>query len=120
MSKRAPLRLVASGGIASPKAAGRSEVAVLDSYRGKRRRTPRTAIARLITHGQTQTVRLPSQFRLPGNRVRLRRLGTGILLEPIPSDPDAWSADQDRFADTPFTGDGQDQPPAPAAWDTSV
>jgi antitoxin VapB len=76
-----------------------------------------TAIARLFTHGRSQAVRLPKEFRLPGDRVRVRRMGDGVLLEPIASDVDAWFAELDRFADVPLFEEGRNQPPAPAGED---
>ncbi len=42
-----------------------------------------TAIAKLFRNGRSQAVRLPQQFRFAGDRVRIRRLGRGILLEPL-------------------------------------
>lgn len=72
-----------------------------------------TAIARLFTHGRSQAVRLPKEFRLPGDRVRVRHMGDGVLLEPIASDIEAWFAELDRFADVPLFEDGRDQPPTP-------
>jgi len=72
-----------------------------------------TAIARLFTHGRSQAVRLPKEFRLPGDRVRVRHLGNGVLLEPIASDIDAWFAELDRYADIPLFEDGRNQPPVP-------
>ena len=71
------------------------------------------AIARLFTHGRSQAVRLPKEFRLPGDRVRVRRMGDGVLLEPIAADVDAWFAELDRFTDVPFFDGGRNQPPAP-------
>ena len=71
------------------------------------------AIARLFTHGRSQAVRLPKEFRLPGDRVRVRRMGDGVLLEPIAADVDAWFAELDRFTDVPFFDGGRDQPHAP-------
>jgi antitoxin VapB len=76
-----------------------------------------TAIARLFTHGRSQAVRLPKEFRLPGDRVRVRHVGDGVLLEPIASDVDAWLAELDRFADVPLFDDGRNQPPTPAGED---
>jgi antitoxin VapB len=76
-----------------------------------------TAIARLFTHGRSQAVRLPKEFRLPGDRVRVRRMGDGVLLEPIAADVDAWFAELDRFADVPLFEEGRNQPPAPAGED---
>lgn len=39
--------------------------------------------ATLFTNGGSQAVRLPKEFRMPGTKVRVRRMGTGVLLEPI-------------------------------------
>jgi antitoxin VapB len=72
-----------------------------------------TAVARLFMHGRSQAVRLPRAFRFPGNRVRVRRVEGGVLLEPIASDLDAWFAELDRFADVSFMEDGRRQPPMP-------
>jgi antitoxin VapB len=76
-----------------------------------------TGVGRLFMHGRSQAVRLPLAFRLPGDRVRIRRLGSGILLEPIVTDVDSWFAELDRFADVPFMEDGRRQPPVPEADD---
>ena len=62
-------------------------------------------------------MRLPLAFRLPGNRVRVRRVGDGILLEPIVTDLDAWFAELDRFGEVPFMEEGRRQPPMPEAED---
>jgi antitoxin VapB len=74
-----------------------------------------TGIARIFKHGRSQAVRLPLAFRLPGDRVRVRRVERGVLLEPMATDIDAWFAEMDRFADVPFMEDGRRQPPMPAA-----
>ena len=68
-------------------------------------------------HGRSQAVRLPRSFRLPGDRVRIRRVDGGILLEPIVTDVDSWFAELDRFADVPLMEDGRRQPPTPEAED---
>ena len=72
-----------------------------------------TGIARIFKHGSSQAVRLPLAFRLPGDRVRVRRVEGGILLEPIVTDLDAWFAELDRFAKVPFMEEGRCQPPMP-------
>jgi antitoxin VapB len=77
----------------------------------------RSGIAKIFKHGRSQAVRLPLAFRLPGDRVRVRRVATGILLEPMAADIDAWFAELDRFADVPFMEDGRRQPPMPQAKD---
>jgi antitoxin VapB len=74
-----------------------------------------TGIAKIFMHGRSQAVRLPLKFRLPGDRVRVRRVSRGILLEPMLTDIDAWFAELDRFAEVPFMEEGRRQPPMPAA-----
>jgi antitoxin VapB len=73
-----------------------------------------SAIAEVVTHGQSQMVRLPEEFRVPGNEVRVRRVGRGILLEPIEpieTDLEAWLASVAELADPNFPD--RDQPPMP-------
>jgi antitoxin VapB len=72
-----------------------------------------TCIARIFKNGRSQAVRLPMAFRLPVDRVRVRRVERGVLLEPIISDLDAWFAEMDRFANVPFMEGGRRQPPMP-------
>jgi antitoxin VapB len=72
-----------------------------------------SAVAKIFRHGRSQAVRLPKAFRLPGDRVRVRRVAGGILLEPLAADLEAWFADLDRFAEVPFMEDGRRQPPVP-------
>ena len=74
-------------------------------------------IAKIFKHGRSQAVRLPLAFRLPGDRVRVRRVEGGILLEPIVTDLDAWFVELDRFAEVPFMEEGRRQPPMPEAED---
>jgi antitoxin VapB len=40
--------------------------------------------AKLFWSGRSQAVRLPKAFRFEGDRVRVSRMGAGILLEPVP------------------------------------
>jgi antitoxin VapB len=68
-------------------------------------------------HGRSQAVRLPLAFRVRGDRVRVRRVREGILLEPLNSDLDAWFAELDRFADVPFMEIGRSQPEMPKGKD---
>lgn len=69
--------------------------------------------AKLFRHGGSQAVRLPKEFRLPGTEVRVSRLGTGVLLEPVEFDVDAWFARIDAHGDVPFMEEGRNQPPMP-------
>ncbi len=39
--------------------------------------------AKLFQTGRSQAVRLPKEFRFTGKEVRIRKVGTGIVLEPI-------------------------------------
>ena len=77
-----------------------------------------TGIAKTFMHGRSQAVRLPRAFRLPGDRVRVRRVEGGILLEPIVTDIDGWFAELDRFVDVPFMEGGRDQPSPPEQSDS--
>jgi antitoxin VapB len=76
-----------------------------------------SGIAKIFMHGRSQAVRLPMAFRLPGDRVRVRRVKRGILLEPMVMDINDWFAELDRFADVPFMEDGRHQPRMPEAGD---
>jgi antitoxin VapB len=73
--------------------------------------------AKIFTHGRSQAVRLPKEFRLPGTEVRVRRIGRGVLLEPIdvPFDVKAWFGKLDEYLDEPFMQEGRQQPPMPPA-----
>jgi len=46
------------------------------------------ATAKLFWSGRSQAVRLPKDFRFPGEEVRIRRRGSGVILEPLAGD---WS-----------------------------
>lgn len=39
--------------------------------------------AKLFWNGRSQAVRLPKEFRFEGDRVRVTRMGAGVLLEPV-------------------------------------
>ena len=74
-----------------------------------------TGTAKLFKHGRSQAVRLPKEFRMPGTVVRVRRVGRGVLLEPVetPFDVKAWFARIDEYLDEPFMVEGRQQPPMP-------
>jgi antitoxin VapB len=69
--------------------------------------------AKLFKHGRSQAVRLPKEFRLPGKEVRVRRIGRGVLLEPLEFDVKSWLAELARYRDLPFIEEGREQPPIP-------
>lgn len=70
-----------------------------------------TGTAKLFRHGRSQAVRLPKEFRLPGTEVRVRRVGRGVLLEPMPTtkDWDAVFAEIDKLG--PFDIERNQPPP---------
>jgi len=72
-----------------------------------------TTTASLFRNGRSQAVRLPREFRFEGERVRVRRVGRGVLVEPIFADVTDWFAELDRFGPEPFMADGRRQPTAP-------
>lgn len=62
----------------------------------------KTDIAKLFQNGRSQAVRLPREFRFEGDRVRVRRVGKGVLLEPIVQNPRDWFAQLDELNSEPF------------------
>ncbi len=75
-----------------------------------------TGIAKIFKHGRSQAVRLPKAFRLPGTEVRVRRMGRGVLLEPVETDVTSWFArlDEHLAEHGPFLPEGRpEQPPMP-------
>jgi antitoxin VapB len=79
--------------------------------------------AKLFKHGGSQAVRLPKDFRLPGKEARVRRLGRGVLLEPMErsiEDIEAIFAEIDRLGGDDFLPEGRpEQPSMPPANDVS-
>jgi antitoxin VapB len=72
-----------------------------------------TTTAKLFRNGRSQAVRLPREFRFEGDRVRVRRSGRGVLVEPMFANVSDWFAELDRFAAEPFMADGRRQPSTP-------
>jgi antitoxin VapB len=72
---------------------------------------PSTDIAKLFQNGRSQAVRLPKEFRFEGDRVRIRRVGQAVLLEPLVLDPKEMFRRLDELNSHPFPARGQ-QPPA--------
>lgn len=77
--------------------------------------TQKGATAKLFTHGRSQAVRLPKEFRFPGTEVRVRRDGNRVILEPMETDFHAWLAKLDAIrGDEVFLPEGRpEQPPMP-------
>jgi antitoxin VapB len=42
--------------------------------------------AKIFWSGRSQAVRLPKDYRLPGEEVRIRRHGSAVILEPMAED----------------------------------
>ena len=74
---------------------------------------PRKVIAKLFRNGRSQAVRLPREFRFEGDRVGVRRVAEGVLLEPVISNPARWFAEMDRFKGEPLLEKGRKQPKTP-------
>jgi len=74
---------------------------------------PKTDIAKLFQNGRSQAVRLPREFRFEGDRVRIRRVAQGVLLQPLMPDAARWFAELDRFNSEPFMARGRRQPVTP-------
>jgi antitoxin VapB len=73
-----------------------------------------TSIARLFRNGRSQAVRLPREFRFKGDRVRVRAVPGGVLLEPLFTDPSEWFRELDRLKAGRFMAggrQGRQQPP---------
>lgn len=72
-----------------------------------------TTTAKLFRNGRSQAVRLPREFRFEGDRVRVRRSGRGVVVEPMFANVTDWFAELDRFGADPLLPDGRRQPPTP-------
>jgi len=69
------------------------------------------ARAKLFTHGGSQAVRLPKEFRFEGSEVAIRREGDRVVLEPLERDWSAFWERVDRLrGDAVF--EAPDDPPA--------
>jgi antitoxin VapB len=70
-------------------------------------------VAKLFRNGRSQAVRLPREFRFEGDRVRVRRVAKGVLLEPMISNVRQWFAEMDRLQAGRFMAKGRKQPRTP-------
>ena len=62
----------------------------------------RVGIGKLFRNGRSQAVRLPQEFRFRGDRVRLRKVDKGVLMEAIIDVP-AWFAESYKKFYPPFS-----------------
>lgn len=61
-----------------------------------------TRTVTLVRRGQDQLVPLPTELQLPTDRVRIRRHGRALLIEPVFTDVRGWFAELDSFGPEPF------------------
>ncbi len=83
----------------------------------KAQNEPKSADAKLFWNGRSQAVRLPKEFRFAGDRVRVTRMGAGVLLEPVSNavkeTPEEWFARIDAIKGDPIFPEGRKQNLAP-------
>ena len=65
--------------------------------------------ARVFWSGRSQAVRLPKEFRLDANEVRIRRHGAAVILEPVAQDW-AWLDQVVGEVDKDFVAATNEQP----------
>ncbi len=65
--------------------------------------------ARLFKNGRSQAVRLPKEFRMPGDAVHIKRVGSAVVLLPL---SEGWDPLFDSLA--AFTDDFMDERRQPA------
>ncbi|MDZ7758849.1 MAG: type II toxin-antitoxin system VapB family antitoxin [Desulfovermiculus sp.] len=65
--------------------------------------------AKLFQNGNSQAVRLPKEFRMPGNEVKIYKKGNQIIIEPLET---TWDALFESLAEFPedFMEEGRNQP----------
>jgi len=84
---------------------------------GKAATKPKPTDAKLFWNGRSQAVRLPKEFRFEGDRVRVTRMGAGILLEPLlpvkKESIEEWFARIDAMKGDPLFPEGRKQNLAP-------
>lgn len=66
-------------------------------------------MAKLFRNGRSQAVRLPKEFRFAGDRVRVRKVPEGVLLEPMKLSPEEWLAGWKRFGPADIFPNGRKQ-----------
>jgi antitoxin VapB len=78
---------------------------------------PKPRDAKLFWNGRSQAVRLPREFRFEGDRVRVTRMGAGVLLEPVPDNKEEsleeLFARMDAMGGDPIFPEGRKQNLAP-------
>ena len=65
--------------------------------------------AKLFRNGNSQAIRLPKEFRMPGEMVKISKKGKQIIIEPLEMTWDAFFDSLGEFPDD-FMQDGREQP----------
>ena len=63
--------------------------------------------AKLFRNGQSQAVRLPKDFRLPGKEVYIKKVGSAVVLMPMEHGWDSLIGSLDKFSDDFMSDRGQ-------------
>jgi antitoxin VapB len=69
--------------------------------------------AKLFRNGSSQAVRLPQEFRFKGEKVRIRRSGNSVVLEPVITDAEEWLAALKKIPHDPDFMARRNQPRTP-------
>ncbi len=69
--------------------------------------------AKLFWSGRSQAVRLPKEFRMKGDEVRIRKQGAAVILEPVETDWAWLDAIAGEFSED-FFATGREQPKLPS------
>lgn len=70
-------------------------------------------VAKLFKNGSSQAVRLPREFRFTGDKVKIRRVGKAVVLEPFALDPEEWLAELKALPHDPDFMIERNQPKTP-------
>lgn len=68
--------------------------------------------AKLFKNGRSQAVRLPREFRMEGDEVKIYKEGNKVILEPIGASWEKFFEGVAMFPDD-FMAEGRQQPPLP-------
>ena len=66
------------------------------------RRVKKLETAKLFQNGNSQAVRLPKAFRIPGNEVKIYKKGKQVILEPIETTWDSLFESLNEFPEDFF------------------
>ena len=58
--------------------------------------------AKIFANGQSQAVRLPKEYRLPGNEVGITRLGEMVILVPLNKKDELFFSSLGEFTEDVF------------------